>query len=229
MRFLPFALAITLFVPTFARADLTLVQSIVSEGSTTRLTMKIKGAQVRVDSTPLSTAFIDTESGNMTNLIHPQKMIMRISGAQLKDMADAVKAASPVKPAPSAEPKATGRKETINGYATEEYVVDTPSGKLHLWLARDYPDWKEIVLDLARMSQGAWAKQLAGTVQADYDIARLPGLPLRTEMTQPGGGQVIVRFEAIDRKPIPPEEYAIPGDYKEIQMPAMGIPATAEP
>lgn len=229
MRLLPLALAACLAAPALLRADLTVVQEIEADGTTTRMTMKLKDTKVRVDSTPMATVIVDTESGDMTNLIHAQKMVMRISGAQLKDMADAVKVATPAPGAVVAEPKATGKKEKINGYDTEEYTVETPAGPMRLWLAKDYPDWKEIVAELARMSQGAWAKQFAGAARPDYDVAKLPGLPLRTEMTQPGGGKVVVRFQTLDRKPIDAAEFAIPAGYNEMKMPAMGIPATAEP
>jgi hypothetical protein len=229
MRLIPLALAAALLSPFPLMADLTLVQEILSEGSTTKLTMQIKGSKVRVDSNPMATSFIDTETGDMTNLIHPQKMIMRISGAQLKDMAAAVQATAPAQSAPAAEPKATGRKEKINGHDTEEYTVGTAGGTIHLWIAKNYPDWKEIVAELARMSQGAWAKQLGGATGSDYDIAKLPGLPLRTEMQQPGGSKTVIRFESIDRKPVEDAAFAVPAGYTEMKMPAMGIPAASEP
>ena len=230
MRILCLTLAAALLLPGLtARADLTLVQEVVSDGTPTRMTMKIKGSKVRVDASPMASSIIDTESGDMTNLIHPQKMVMRVSGAQLKDMAQAMKPTAATDARPMAEPKPTGRKETILGYTALEHVMETPEGRMALWLTTDYPDWKGVVAELARMSEGAWAKQLAGGAQPEYDVKKLPGLPLRTEMDLRSGMKAVVRFESIDRKEIPESEFAIPSDYKAIPMPAMGIPATAEP
>ena len=64
-------------------------------------------------------------------------MIIKASGAKLKEMqkqALAQNADTKVDP-----PKATGKKETINGYACEEYEVNANGGKMDLWITKDVP------------------------------------------------------------------------------------------
>jgi len=224
------ALIAALALPlSLARADLLLVQEVETEGSRTEMTMRIKGSKVRVDATPMATSIIDTTTGDMVNLIHPQKMVMRMSGAQLADMAKAFKPATPEKPVAQPDLKPSGKKETIAGYPAEEYVTEVEGTKMSLWLTKAVPEWEKIVAELGAMSRGAWAKQFQGPAQVDYDPAKLPGLPVKTEMTPPTGGKVVILFKSMDRKALPDADFAIPEGYKEMQMPAMGMPATAEP
>src|ERR1043165_7565935 len=58
-------------------------------------------------------------------------------------------------PAPSTfctmvrSPKATGKKETISGYETEEYVSDSPKFHASYWVATKYPDYAKILDQMA--------------------------------------------------------------------------------
>src|ERR1039458_6417742 len=67
-----------------ARADLTIVQKVEGVGPVSEVTMKIKGDKARVDVNPKMTAIIDGKTGEMINLMHDQKVVMRMSAEKMK-------------------------------------------------------------------------------------------------------------------------------------------------
>src|SRR5207253_10309834 len=50
----------------------------------------------------------------------------------------------------------TGKKETINGYETEEFVYETPQFKASFWVATKYPDAADILKQMQAPVSGAW-------------------------------------------------------------------------
>ena len=82
----------------------------------------------------------------MINLLNDQKTVVRISPDKLKAVTDMLDKFSDKKAAPE-KPKLTptGRKETVNGYETEQYTYDGPGFKAIYWIAPDYPDGAAIL------------------------------------------------------------------------------------
>ena len=62
-----------------ARADLTVVQSIETSGTTNRVTTKIKGERARIDVNPESSMIVDTKTGEVVALMPKQKAVLRLS------------------------------------------------------------------------------------------------------------------------------------------------------
>ena len=83
----------------------------------------------------------------------------------------------PTRPAP----KPTGKKETINGYETQEYVSDSPKFHASYWVATTYPDYANILQQMSVLQKGAFASITKG--MPDYHA--LPGMPLRTHVKIP--------------------------------------------
>jgi len=128
--------ALSLALP-WARADLTLVQSVEGSSGSNEMTMKLKGDKMRIDVSPQITTIIDAKTGEMINLMNDQKKVMRISGEKVRatmEMAQQFKANNGKKEIKE-KPKfvATGKKETINGYETEQYTWETPDFKATYW------------------------------------------------------------------------------------------------
>jgi Zn-dependent M32 family carboxypeptidase len=118
--------ALSLALP-WARADLTLVQSVEGSSGRNEMTMKLKGDKMRIDVSPQVTTIIDAKTGEMINLMNDQKKVMRISGEKVRatmEMAQQQFKAKNGKKETKAKPTfvATGKKETINGYETEQYT-----------------------------------------------------------------------------------------------------------
>src|SRR6266487_4391511 len=115
-----FFLAIIFGLLVSARGDLTIVQRVEGAGQNGDVTVKIKGDKERIDALSQPTRIIDGKTGEMTDLLNDKKSFVRISAEQIKAAAETInKFDGGEKPgAPKLTP--TGKKETINGYETEE-------------------------------------------------------------------------------------------------------------
>jgi hypothetical protein len=198
-----------------ARADLTIVQKVDGAGGLHELTLKVKGDKARVDINPQITTIIDAKTGDVTTLLNDKKAVMRVSGEKAKAMAEMAKSFAKEELPAQALPKPTGKKETINGYETEEYATDSAKYHASYWVAKNYPNYESILKQMSIMQQGAFAGLTKGL--PDYHV--LPGLPLRTQIKVPGQGDVTSTIESLKLDSLPDSEIAIPAGYSEIKMP----------
>ena len=198
------------------RADVTIVQRIEGTGSTNKITMKIKGDRARVETGPQLTTLIDAKSGDLTTLLNDQKTVMRISGEKAKAMAEMAQSFLKDNSGASTVPKPTGKKETINGYETEEYITDSPKYHARYWIATTYPDYQTILKQMEVFQNGAFAAMRKGL---HLDYRDLPGFPLRTKMKLQGQGEITSTIESVSQSPIADSEFSIPAGYTEMKMP----------
>src|SRR5207237_5147982 len=120
---------------------------------------------------------------------------------------------SPHKPTP------TSKKETINGYETEEFVYETPRFKASFWVATKYPDASGILKQMQAPVSGAWKPSNLG--MPDYtDFA---GLPLKTVISA-GANQVVTTIVSIKKDSINATDFDIPKDYQELKKPIDAAP-----
>jgi hypothetical protein len=200
-----------------ARADLTIQQNLKQEGGPggkgmdTNITMKVKGEKLRMDGMKDMTSIVDLKTGEVSSLLHQQKAVMTIPGEQMKKMQEARAQENPkIDP-----PKATGNKETINGYACEEYETSLGGGKILMWLTKDLPQVEKVMKELAQFAGQA------DPVQNMLKEQNISGFPMRTVMDMPGMGKVTVTVVALSEDPIPDSEFTVPSDYKPMKMPSM--------
>ena len=203
------------------RGDLTIVQKVEGVGPMSEMTMKIKGDKARVEVGPQMTTIIDGKTGEALTLMHEQKMLMRISAEQAKAAAAAMGQsmaagadAAPMKVTPS------GKKETINGYETEEYTYESPAMKASYWVSKTYPNLESIMKQLQAISSQATTASPAGMP----DFRHFPGFPLRTNVSM-GGQQFTTTVTSVKHDPLSDTEFAAPQGYQEMKMPDMsGLP-----
>jgi Domain of unknown function (DUF4412) len=198
-----------------SRADLTIVQKVDGSDGLHRITLKVKGDKARVDVNPQITAIIDAKTGDLTTLLRDKKTVMRISGERAKAMAEMAKSFVKEEAPTQSTPKATGKKETINGYETVEYVSDSPKYHATYWVATTYPDYANILKQMAVLQQGAFANITKG--MPDYHA--LPGLPLRTQVKLSGQNEITSTIESLSQLPVPDSEFTAPADYSEMKLP----------
>jgi hypothetical protein len=208
---------LTLAFAASVHADLTITQQLKQEapggakGMDTTLTMKVKGEKLRMDGIPQMSNIVDLKTGDVTSLVHGQKAIMTIPGATVKKMADERTQQSPkIEP-----PKPTGKKETIGGFACEEYETSLNGAKIQLWLTKDLPDVEEAMKQISEISAGS--DPLQGVLK-DQNIS---GFPMRTVMEMPGAGKLTMTVLAVSKDPIPEADFTIPSDYKAMAVPGM--------
>jgi hypothetical protein len=200
-----------------ARADLTIIQKMDGAEGIHQITLKVKGDKARVEVNPQVTTIVDAKSGDLTTLLNDRKTVMRISGERAKAMAEMAKSFVKEEAPEQSLPKPTGRKETIGGYETEEYVSDSPKYHASYWVAKSYPNYQNILQQMSLLQQGAFASISKGL--PDYHA--LPGLPLRTKIKTPGQGEITSTIESVSLSPVADSEFDVPAGYSEMKMPEL--------
>ena len=206
-----------------ARADLTIVQRVEGVGRNGDVTVRIKGDKERIDAPSQPTRIIDGKTGEMTDLLTAKKSFVRISAQQMKAAAETISKFDDGKAAPARKLTPTGKKETINGYETEEFVYETPQFKASFWVATKYPESADILKQMQAPISGAWKPSNMG--MPDYtDFA---GLPLKTVISV-GDNQVVTTITSIKKDSINPAEFDIPKDFQELKRPIEAAPPPVE-
>ena len=189
-----YSLVLTSFVILSVRADLTIVYSTMVEPASqaqkaqatpggivtgANMTIRIKGDKARIDASPQMTAIFDGRTGELINLLNDQKTLIRFSPDKMRAIAGMLKTFNNNKPGadkPRLTP--TGRKETINGYDTEQYTYDGPDFKATYWIAPNYPNGAAVLAQLQSIKSELW--DAANTKMPDF--RDFPGLPIRMRM-----------------------------------------------
>ncbi len=197
-----------------ARADLTITQKVEGAIHDGDVTIKIKGDKARIDATPQITTLLDG-SGDVINLMNDQKRFIRMSAEKMKAMAS-MAAQFGVGHAGAEKPKLTptGKTETINGFATEEYAFDSPQLKGSYWIAKDYPAADSIIKQLQALKPEA----MGPAASAVPDYRDLPGVPIRTRVTI-GNQEFVTTITSIKQDPLPDSDFAIPAGFEQIKLP----------
>jgi uncharacterized protein DUF4412 len=214
---------VTLGLLVSARADLTIVQRVEGVGPNGEVTVRIKGNKERIDSPSQPTRIIDGKSGEMIDLMNDKKSFIRISAEQMKAAAETINKFDESKKPATPKLTPTGKKETINGYETEEFVFETPQYKASFWVAAKYPDAAGILKQMQAPVSGAWKPSNMG--MPDYtDFA---GLPLKTVISV-GNQQVITTIVSIKKDSINATDFDVPKDFQELKKPLDAAPPPVE-
>lgn len=220
-------LALSAALLTAARADLTVVQKIEGSGQNLQSTTEFKGSKTRVDAAPGMSIIMDLKSGDMINVLREQKAYMKIPAALAQQAVDAMKKMSGEKGDAKPDLKPTGKKDTISGYAAEEYSAVVAGKKMSFWLTKALPNWEGILKEMnAAMSQGPMAAMMQGM---GLDMSALPGFPVRVAQDAGDGESITSTVISISAKPIPDADFAIPEGFKEMTMPTLPTGAGAPP
>ena len=206
-----------------ARGDLTIVQRVEGAGQNGDVTVKIKGDKERIDAPSQPTRIIDGKTGELTDLMNNKKSFVRISAAQIKAAAETINKFDGDEK--SAVPKLTptGKKETINGYETEEYVYETPQFKASFWVTAKYPDAAGILKQMQTPISGAWKPSNMGMP----DYTDFPGLPLKTVISV-GDNKVVTTIMSIKKDSVNATDFDIPKDFQELKRPIEAAPPPVE-
>ena len=160
--------------------------------------MKVKGDKARVEIGSQLTTIIDSKTGNVINLMTEKKVAMTIPGDKAKAMAEMAKSFVKEETPGQPMPKPTGKKETINGYETQEYVSDSPKFHASYWVATTYPDYASILQQMTVLQKGAFASITKG--MPDYHA--LPGMPLRTHVRTSDEHEIVSKIESVSLAPL---------------------------
>jgi hypothetical protein len=210
-----------------ASADLTVVQSIETGDSTNRVTTKIKGERARIDINPESSMIVDAKTGEVLTLMPEQKAVLRLSAEKARSFVNKAKAVlnDTGKSLEIATPKPTGKKEKINGYEAEEYLAETQQYRATYWVAKSYPDYKDIQRQMKLLQNGIFTA-VRKAMPEYYDF---PGLAIRTTIKLQGQQEATTTITSVSQAALPDSEFTVPDDYAEIHLPDFELPASRAP
>jgi hypothetical protein len=216
MKATRYALLIVLASAVITRADLTMVQSVEGVGPVNSMTIKMKGDKARIDASRQVSTIVDSKTGEIVNILHEQKQVMRMSAAQAKAAAAMAMSSMGAQEAAAqkAQLKPTGKKETINGHETEEFTYETPMLTATYWVARNYPDSDAIMKQLQAMTPDAWG----AATQGMPDYRDFPGLPIRSRVNI-NGQQITTTVTSVKMDPLPESDFVVPQGFSEMKMP----------
>ena len=208
----------TLFVTAaFVRADVTIEQKMESAMMNGNMTMKIKGDNARMDMpSPVGgnvTVIMNMKSGDMTTLMHAQKMAMKMNMNDAKKQAEAAQKAAGIDPTKMEKPKATGTKEKVGAWDTEVYEFNLGGTSGKLWVAKDFPDAQVIKDQMNKMSNAA----PGGFDPSKMDV---PGMTVKTEIKTPVGNMTTTLVK-VSQDPVADSEFVAPQGYNEMKMPTL--------
>ena len=216
MKIRGLCLVLAAFLSVTARGDLTIVQKVEGSGALKQITMKLKGDKARVEVSPKITTIMESKGGDILTLMNAEKKFVRISAERSKAIAELASkyAKNSAAPAEKSKLTATGRKETINGYETDEYVRESPTVKESYWIALTYPDSAAIVKQLQAITPTAWNEIAKGML----DFNDFPGLPLRT-IIKTERKEIVSTIISIKQDLLSDMEFTVPRDFQEVKVP----------
>ena len=245
MKIAIYSLVLTAFVILPLRADLTIVYSTTvqphSQGqkvqptpsavaAAANMTIKVKGDKARIDASPEIAAIFDGGAGELINLLNDQKTVVRISPDKMRAITDMLNKFSSNK-AGSDKPRltATGQREMINGYDTEQYTYDGPDFKAIYWIAPNYPNGAAVLAQLQSIKSEFW--DAANTKMPDF--RDFPGLPIRMRMivgkANPVGGhggsapdhptEITSTITGVSLDSIADSVFTVPANFRETKLP----------
>ena len=217
-------LAICLIPALSARADLTITQKVEGAGQNGDIIVKVKGDKERIEAPSQPTRIIDGKTGEMADLLNDKKQFLKISAGQMKAAAETINKFDNAKqPLPEKKLKPTGKKETINGYETEEYVFETPQYTASFWVASKYPGFANVLKQLEAPIAGAWKPSNMGMPE----YTDFPGVPIRT-VIEVGGNKVVTTITSIKEDALAASEFEVPKDFQELKKPLDTAPPPVE-
>jgi Domain of unknown function (DUF4412) len=197
-----------------ARGDYIIKQQVEAMGHNQQVVLKIKAPKARLDTEQTST-IIDSNTGETTMLIHTQKVFFKIAADQLKAQSEAMKNLMGTKTDASAsevELKPTGKKQSINGYQTEEYTATLNGTDMSIFVSKDFPDFRKVIeaVDILQKAPGMDIFRTMAISPAEY-----PGMPIRTE-AKFLGQSVVVTLESVQQTDLTEADFSLPADYNEL-------------
>ncbi len=213
-----FVLATVLLVAAAARADLKIVQQASDTNAPFPATMRLRGDKLRLDQQQNTNGsfvvIIDLNTRDSFTLLPKEKKFLKRSGADiLKNLAlDKMLFSGGTNELylPPAPAQATGHSESVGGYDTEIYFWSGAGGTTQtLWVAKDFPDYEKIRIELAKLDRFNAAGPHPG---AQPELGPLPGMVVQSELPV-GQRKMKVRLVSVKTAPLDAELFAVPGDY----------------
>lgn len=219
-----FILPCLILSATAAMADLTIEQKLENGKATGSVILKIKGDRFRSDmpNSPIGSmsTIVNTKTMDTITLMHARKTAMRIDGAKLLSMRDAMGKKE------SERPKLvdTGKSEKVGEYDAEIFTWTNGNVSQTLWVAKNFPDFDKLKEDIEKVHKAG--PRGSGMINSVPDMSSLPGMVVKTQTTA-GPIKMVNTLVSVKHGDIDDSEFYIPKDYKLSDQPVP--PASLRP
>lgn len=208
-----------------ARAGLVMKQNVKSAMVNGTVTTRINGDKIRVDMPSSSqgamSTIMDLNTGDSVTLLHKEKVAMKISGAQIKEMAEKMREARVGANTNAPPPKFhdTGKTGKVGNYNTEVYTWSGADGESQtVWVAKHYPNYAKIKTEMDKLNNSPVAQMSKG---AAPDISTLPGMVVKTQ-SEMNGQTITSTLISATEEPVDVSIFEAPKDYHEMTQPVGG-------
>jgi len=222
MKFKSVFLIIT-FSSAAARADFVMEEHVVfANNLNSEIVTKIHGDKIRIDkfaNLPGSVYGIsDVKTGDELTLMPDKKIVMRSSAVDVKEMAEKMKRRLGDTNAVPIKLVDTGKSETVDGYDTEIYTWSRNDLVETMWVAKDFPDYEKIKLELAKMERSS---AFSSRKDREPGVSTLPGMVVKKYIVGSNGGTATITLVSAKIEPVDPSVFEVPSGYTEWKSPAM--------
>lgn len=158
---------------------------------------------------------MDGDQGGATMILHSQKKIMVMDAAKLKVFGEMASRFGGGGAAPADQKlQPTGQKEKIGEWDCEVYTWKGPMGEVKLWVAPDFPNFKEILAAQEKLTKAVSSAMAAGMPKA----TDIPGMVIKTESKIMGQVSTTELVSAKEQD-VPDSTFDLPKDYGEMALP----------
>jgi hypothetical protein len=201
--------AAALLLTCTASADIIMEQKIESPYQNATTIMYLKGEMIRTDVDKSMSSIVDIKTGDMTSLMHAQKSVMKMTGAQMKANMEAAKKIGTLTTgaaATDAVPKITptGKTEKFGEYDCTLYSYSYAGGTTTLWVAKNFPNYAALKVELDVMNK------MPGQVM---DMSVIDGMVVKTE-SEAGGIKTKTTLVSVKQAPVDASIFSVPAGYK---------------
>lgn len=204
----------------FGFADWVIIQKSTAVGQEREMTMRIKGSKARADVGADMSMIVDSDSGSTTMLMHQRKVMMKMDAAAVKGIVDAAGKLLGGQDGEGSKLKATGQKEKVREWDAEIVTWESKMGTGKFWVAKDFPDFKEINAISDKLSSA-----LGNPMSSKFPKAEeFGGMVVKSETTMLGQ-TATTELVSAKKQDVDAAAFEIPADYKEMKLP--GFPGGA--
>lgn len=200
-----------------ARADLVMEEHAVFwTNLNSEIITKTHGDKIRIDrfaNLPGSVYGIsDLKTGDELTLMPEKKIVIRSSAAEVKEMGEKMKRRSGNTNSVPIKLVDTGKPEKVDGYDAEIYRWSRNDMTETIWVAKDFPNYKKIKIELAKIEQSS---SFLSRKDVELEVSALPGMVVKKYIVGSNGRTVTITLVSAKIEPIDSSVFEVPSGYTD--------------
>jgi len=233
-RFFAVTIVCSCLLAQSAWADWVIVQEVAHTGmpASNRITLKIKGDKAKIEAGQGAT-ITDNASGSQITLMPATKTYHVVTASNMREMQELIEEKFPAPHVGSKQEsrlEPTGRKQTINGFNTEEFIWKWSEGKSVYWITKGIPNYSAAFKQMdksfaavAGLSRAPLprANQFQGypvRVESEFTLPKYTAEQARylnKDINEKQTVRSVTTLVSITETKLDESEFSIPADYKQ--------------